>query len=304
MPARATAPGENGRIAFRVYFNEAHTHGAIFTVRRDGSGLRQLTHRGKTILDTEPDWSPDGRWIAFTREAGIACSCKPPRLYKVRANGSHLTRLSHHVCVPGNCAQDLYPAWSPDGKRIAFTRFDDDAGLVAIYVMRADGTHGREVPGTAALGGQYPRYSPDGKRLLFDGGSNRGAAVFSVRLNGTHLRRLTPWRLHAGGGADWSPDGRWILFSSHQDQDRQDNLYLVHPNGTGLHKITASPAHVHQWGSYSFSPDGTKITVSHNLGLGTNPDIVVMNLDGSGLRVVRKTPDVFESTPDWGPVPR
>ena len=85
---------------------------------------------------------------------------------------------------------------------------------------------------------------------------------------------------------------------------QQDNLYLVHPNGTGLHKITASPAHVHQWGSYSFSPDGTKITVSHNLGLGTNPDIVVINLDGSGLRVVRKTPDVFESTPDWGPVPR
>ena len=304
VPARATAPGENGRIAFRVYFNEAHTHGAIFTVRRDGTGLVQVTHRGKTILDTEPDWSPDGRWIVFMRVAGIVCSCKPTRLYKVRPNGSHLTRLSHHVCVPGNCVDDVYPAWSPNGKRIAFTRFDDDAGLVAIYVMRADGTRGRAVPNTAALGGQYPRYSPDGRDLVFEGGTSRGAAVFTIRLDGTHLRRVSPWKLHAGGGADWSPDGRWILFSSHQDQERQDNLYLVHPNGSGLHKITASPAHAHQWGAYSFSPDGTKITVSHNLGPGTNPDIVVMNLDGSGLRAVRVTPGVFESSPDWGPVRR
>ncbi|MDP9302405.1 MAG: hypothetical protein M3P43_16170, partial [Actinomycetota bacterium] len=69
LPAHATAPGENGRIAFRVYFNEAHTLGSIFTVRPDGTGLIQVTHRGKVLLDTEPDWSPDSRWIAFYRVA-------------------------------------------------------------------------------------------------------------------------------------------------------------------------------------------------------------------------------------------
>jgi TolB protein len=67
VSAHATAPGQNGPIAFRRYFNSKHTLGAIFTIQPDGSGLRQLTHRGKILLDTEPDWSPDGQWIAFHR---------------------------------------------------------------------------------------------------------------------------------------------------------------------------------------------------------------------------------------------
>ncbi|MDP9301777.1 MAG: hypothetical protein M3P43_12940 [Actinomycetota bacterium] len=294
LPAHATAPGENGRIAFRVYFNNAHTRGAIFTIRPDGTGLIQVTHRGKVLLDTEPDWSPDGRWIAFHRVA----AGKPTRIFKVRANGTHLTQISKDPSV-----EDLFPAWSPDGKQIAFTRYDDSAGLVAVFVMRADGTHVRQVT-PSKYGGQFSQWSPDGTRLVFGGGPSRSKqAIFTIRLDGTHARRLTPWKLHAGDGPDWSPDGRWIVLESHQEQDRQDNLYLVHPNGTDLHQITTSPAHVHQWGSYSFSPDGTMVTVAHNLGEGLNPDIWVLNLDGSGLRDVTNSA-IFESAPDWGPRPR
>ncbi len=80
-------------------------------------------------------------------------------------------------------------------------------------------------------------------------------------------------------------------------------MYLIHPNGTGLHRITTSPQHVHQWGAFSFSPDGTMITVAHNLGEGKNADIYVMNLDGSGLRDVTNSA-IFDSAPDWGPRPR
>lgn len=216
----------------------------------------------------------------------------------MRADGSHLTLLSQDPSV-----EDLLPAWSPSGKRIAFTRYDDAIGLIALFVMRSDGTHVHQVPGTAKYGAQSAQWSPDGTRLVFDGATDRGAAVFTIRSDGTDLRRLSPWRLNAGDGPDWSPDGRWIVLESHDGQDRQDNLYLVHPNGNDLHRITSSPAHVHQWGSYSFSPDGTMITVSHNLGgLGENPDIYVMNLDGSGLRDVTNSA-IFDSAPDWGPHP-
>ena len=79
----------NGRIVFRRYFNTAHTRGAIFTINPDGAGLKQLTHMGKTLLDNEPDWSPDGRWIVFVRLA----PGEPEHLFKMRANGSHVIRL-------------------------------------------------------------------------------------------------------------------------------------------------------------------------------------------------------------------
>jgi TolB protein len=290
--ANATAPGRNGRIAFRRYFNDAQTRGAIFTMRRNGTDVRQVTHFGKMGLDTEPDWSPNGRWIAFHRVA----AGKAQRVYKVRANGTHVTLLSHDPTVG-----DLFPAWSPNGKRIAYTEYDDPNNLVALFVMRANGTHVRQVPGTAKLGAQFAQWSPDGSRLVFDGEKQgRGSAIFTIRLDGTKLRRLTPWKLQAGDGPDWSPDGRWILLESHAGGRAEDNLFLVHPDGTGLHRITSSSAHVHQWGSYSFSPNGRKITVSHNLGAGTNPDIYVLNVDGSGLRRVRKTA-IWDSAPDWGP---
>ncbi len=83
LPAHATMPGENGRIAFRRYFDDAHTRGAIFTIRPNGTGLIQVTHRGKIAYDHQPTWSPNGKWIAFQRvESG-----KPARIFKVRPDG-------------------------------------------------------------------------------------------------------------------------------------------------------------------------------------------------------------------------
>ncbi len=308
-PAGATPPGENGRIAFRRYFNQSHTYGAIFTINPDGTGLRQVTHPRKGVLDTQPDWAPNGRWIAFER-----LSSHSERLFKVRADGTDLSMLSVPCGTP-NCPPDNDPAWSPSGKQIAFDHaygpvVHETVAHLGLFVMRADGTHVRQLTEKATptkYEDTSPQWSPDGSHLVFQrlNKATGKLAVFTVRLDGTHPRRLTPWRMDAGGGADWSPNGRWILFQSHEPHDRQDNLFMVHPNGTDLHRITHTFGGTYTWYKQTFSPDGTMITVSRGPAVGAagNPDVYVMNLDGSGLlAVTRSTP--WESAADWGPRPR
>jgi TolB protein len=312
-PAHATAPGKNGRIAFRRYYNADHTRGDIFTVKPDGTGERQVTHSARTNLATEPDWSPNGRWIEYqlSRHGDLDDS----RLYKIHPNGTHRTFIDASCQAP--CRSDGFAQWSPRGKRIAFQRQSGPAGdptfLFALYVMRADGTHVRQITRRGAnplvdhrFQDHAPTWSPNAQRLAFEryDGKTDLRAIFTVRLDGTGLRRITRWRLD-GSQPDWSPNGRWILFRSKGGSDNSGNVWLVHPNGSGLHAVTHTPAGTGKWASGSFSPNGKKIVDAKNPGVGKagNADVYVMRLDGSHLRNITRSIK-WESAPDWGPRPR
>jgi TolB protein len=309
-PALATAQGHNGRIAYREYFNAAHTRGAIFTVNPDGTGTRQVTHPRRSRLTTEPDWSPNGRWIEYqlSRHGNTDVS----RLYKIRPNGTDRTFIDASCQAP--CRSDGFAQWSPHGRRIAFQRQSGPAGdptfLFALYVMRADGTHVRQITHVGAdplvdhrFQDHAPTWSPTAKRLAFErvDGKSDLHAIFTIRLDGSALRRITPWALDASQ-PDWSPNGRWILFRSHEGSDTQGNVWLVRPNGDRRHAVTHTPDGAGKWQSGSFSPNGKKITAGKAPGAGPagNADVYVMNVDGSGRRnVTKSTP--WESAPDWGP---
>ena len=314
-PANATAPGRNGRIAFRRYLNDAHTRGAIFTIDPDGTGLRRITHPGnRRILANEPDWSPNGRWIVYQVERPTRPV--PHRLYKIRRDGTHKTFLSGGCTSTGRCRSDGYAAWSPSGERIAFQREFCGAGknnMTAVFVERANGTDPRRVTqrhvGCAAHRWEdfAPAWAPSGRRLAFERqkrGTESRRAVFTVRLDGTGLRRITPWRLVAAQ-PDWSPNGRWIAFRSKETCDDCGNIWLVHPDGTGLHAVTHTAAGSGKWLSCSFSPNGRRITAGKFPGSGSagNADVYVMRLDGSDRRNVTESAP-WESAPDWGPRPR
>jgi TolB protein len=295
--ASATAPGENGRIAYRLFLNNDQTHGAILTLRPNGTDKRWVTHPAPRVVHNVADWSPNGHWIAYIRVHDAFWDTgepqKRPRIFRVHPNGTGRKDLS--TSCTGRCRHDDEPAWSPNGRLIAFSRVFQDPKEVDLMVMRADGTHVRHVT-HHPLGVSEDwsvQWAPNGSRLVFSRFNHRreAEAVFTVRPDGSGLRRVTPWRPGFGPKfPDWSPNGRWILFRDH-------GIWLIHPNGEDRHRITDPDG---EWISSSFSPDGTKIVTSHAPGVRGKADVFVMNLDGSGLRNITQS-HKWDSGPDWGP---
>ncbi len=131
----------------------------LFVVDADGKNLAQIVQVDGSYCH-QPDWSPDGEWIAFAtdRDGNI-------EIYKVRPDGTELTRLTQ------SSGLDAHPRWSPDGRWLSFT--SNRSGNYDIWVMRADGTDLLNLTRHSATDDQAA-WSPDGKSLAFvsmrDGG--------------------------------------------------------------------------------------------------------------------------------------
>ncbi len=298
MPAYGTRPGKNGQIVFQK------AGGRLWLVNSDGSGLTKLTTTKGHLDDGDPDWSPDGSKIAFTRCQRIC------QIWRINANGTGLGLLG----LPG--LDRGQPSYSPNGKLIAYSRGwggvqNDQIKFAEIYVMNAGGAGARQVtqvttgkPFSADV--EYPAWSPNGKQLAFTlhnsktGDPAGGRALFVINPDGSGLHQLTPWELNGGGKPDWSPDGKVILFrlvsTTHPDRG---NLATIHPDGTGLKRLTSYPERTLISGS--FSPDGKWITFSRFTTY-DYPSIFVIRSNGTGVRQVTPS-DVhgigFAS--DWGP---
>ena len=169
----------------------------IYLMNADGSGQTDLTNNpaddsGSRLAARTVPGSPSSP----TRDGNY-------EIYVMNADGSGQTRLTN------NPADDDYPAWSPDGTKIAFT--SDRDGNDEIYVMNADGSGQTRLTNNPA-DDQYPAWSPDGKKIAFDSDRDGNYEIYVMNADGSGQTQLTNNPANDKYPA-WSPDGKKIAFT-------------------------------------------------------------------------------------------
>ena len=177
--------------------------------------------------------------------------------------------------------------YQPEPASGVFTvRSADGGGLVRVTAN----PNNHDVPGD---------YSPGGGNIVFlritDSDSETGT-LFVVNTDGRALRRITAPGFAEDSGS-WSPDGKWILFSNNKQK-----LFVVHPDGTGLHQINLDISGGYYASEPSWSPDGTKIVLRLFLASTGGQRLYTVRPTGSDLRPLAGTQG-SEEFPDWGTHP-
>lgn len=191
------------RMVFRV-------GAALWLADGDGSGDMPFLTAQYGLSD--PAWSPDSEWIAFSQDA-IVEGERTSHILLVQPDGLGLTQITDGVVL------DRDPAWSPDGERLVFSRrarvSGDGAGEFDHFIVAVDIATGDEQVLASGVGpDSRPSWSPNGELLTY----GSGITLMALRLrDGSSQVMLND---AAGRGAAWSRDGSRIAAFRHWHDDR------------------------------------------------------------------------------------
>lgn len=246
--------------------------------------LVRLTHEG--AFKQHLAWSPDGRQLLFAEHHG-------KHVWLMQWTASHLSPRR----ISGSDAVELYPTWSPDSKRIAYSqiKFAGTQGNFELLTANPDGTEPKlfagDLDGKLSME-EAPAWSPDGKSIAFTSTAEGNQELYVSPLGGAPRLRLTQ-----DSGLDqrphWSPDSRHLVFSTSRWGDLE--IARIQADGTQLQRLTTSRG-VDDYPRWS--PDGRYIAfTSHRDG---NFEIYVMAADGKQPVNISRHEEI-DNFPAWTP---
>ncbi|HEY7431483.1 MAG TPA: hypothetical protein VH641_12225 [Streptosporangiaceae bacterium] len=255
------SPGGSRLLFTRL--NLSNFVGRIWIMKANGTGQRRLATEGPGHSDVQASYSPDGRHIVFVR-------CLPGfehcAIWLMRSDGTHRHLVVRAIDAP-NETNNFDPKVSPDGRRIAFTRFGFRGIISQVWVARINGTHAHPLTAPRLEGGQ-PAWSPDGRQIAFASNSSRvQSSLYVMRADGTGVTRLvtTKWPTN-NFGPSYSPGGGRIAFGSdrrHPDLCCEE-LFTMRASGARQHLAPTGLQGVIDiaWGTAPLVPAGSPGTLS------------------------------------------
>ncbi len=249
---------------------------AVMVVPVDGSGPAVRVTHG--VWDTNPQWSPDGAWIAYNSE-------ETNGVWIVPATGGEARSLS-----PGLPSWDIPIGWLSDGSGVIYQQIGGavqrpmvapaDGGPVRPLLPLEEGTHGAQL-------------SPDGRQVLVMRYSGGRSTLWVGLFPDGALRQLTTEETETVKPGAWSPDGRMVLYESRRTGT--SDLWIAEVETGALRQLTTD---VRDDQDGSWSPDGRWVAFQSNRG--GQWDTWVM--PATGGEATRVTADLATESPSiWSP---
>jgi Tol biopolymer transport system component len=245
---------------------------SLRAMRPDGSNVHRVFV--SRLNAKRPSLSPDRRWIAFD---GSSPGKPPLSDFDVQVVGLD---GKERRTVYATTDWELDAKWSPDGRRLSFSRMPPGADWrrSAVWTVGVDGRDARRLGA-----GRDARWAPDGKQLVVSAaGASSEGDLFLVDAE-TRARRLLLANRQLKSPAGWSPDGRRILFTQWRDTGGGNyvggDVYVVDADGTNVRRLTSKPA---DDVAAAWSPDGRRILFTSNREGATQ--IFLMDVDRTHLR--------------------
>ena len=296
--------GEQGFVSWspdgtQIVFNAGTELGAdghydhhIYVLNADGSGLRQITEGEAN--DFDPAWSPDGEWIAFSRDCA---------LWLVRPDGSEAHEVhggTDEYCVGG-------VAWSPDSQQIAFVDWYTPDDIQEVRVIGRDGSDPHLATSfEQGVDWRFVVWDRDGSRLACLYGSENWSEGVAFDLDGSHPEFIPeghlPWHWLHDHWPQWyegellsGPD-RWLSLESCEGLDPWQ--ICIRDQESGEVTQVTHDLEFGEPGRTTWSPDGSQIVF--NAAEYSNHDLYLINADGTDLYQITRGNN-NDVDPSWSP---